>query len=213
MRIFDPENPFWTYLNKIVDMMLMSLLWLLFSLPIVTIGASTTAFYQFTQRQVTDTEGKIWDSFIGVFRGRFKKATKIWLIWLTGALFLAWELWICWQTVDWSAGWEIAKPVFAGLSSAALIWVISGLYAFPILALFDLPVKKILTNAPVMALGNLPSTIVIAALFTAAAAGCLYFPVLSPFMIGLAVFFSSYLFIHVFRRYATDEETGSENDA
>ena len=44
-RIFDPENKFWNDIGKVADVTCMSLLWSLTSLPLVTIGAATTAVY------------------------------------------------------------------------------------------------------------------------------------------------------------------------
>ncbi len=57
IKLFDPENKFWQFLNKVTDAALMSLLWLLTSLPLVTVGASTAAFYSYTLKQVTNQEG------------------------------------------------------------------------------------------------------------------------------------------------------------
>ena len=51
-RIFDPENKFWSFIGKIADVTCMSVLWAATSLPLVTLGASTTAFYAYTMRQV-----------------------------------------------------------------------------------------------------------------------------------------------------------------
>ena len=57
IKLFDPENKFWQFLNKVTDAALMSLLWLLTSLPLVTIGASTAAFYSYTLKQVSNQVG------------------------------------------------------------------------------------------------------------------------------------------------------------
>ncbi len=43
--IFNPENKFWQTLDHLADLLILSLLWLLCSLPLVTAGAATTALY------------------------------------------------------------------------------------------------------------------------------------------------------------------------
>ena len=58
--LFNPENKFWNFVAKLTDVCLMSFLWLIASLPLVTVGAATTAFYDFTLRQVVDQEGGFW---------------------------------------------------------------------------------------------------------------------------------------------------------
>ena len=79
-RIFDPENKFWSAISKVADVTCMSFLWTITSLPLVTMGAATTAFYSYTMRQVRDTEGGILSGFFGAFRKHFKKATLLWLL-------------------------------------------------------------------------------------------------------------------------------------
>ncbi len=41
---FNYDNDVWRFVGRLADMMILNLLWILFSLPIVTLGASTTAW-------------------------------------------------------------------------------------------------------------------------------------------------------------------------
>ena len=77
-RLFDPENKFWNFIGKIADVTCMSFLWVGTSLPLVTMGAATTAFYSYTMHQVRDTEGGILSGYFKAFRHNFKKATLLW---------------------------------------------------------------------------------------------------------------------------------------
>ena len=40
-HLFNPENRFWNFMNKITDVFLLGILWFLFSIPVVTMGAET----------------------------------------------------------------------------------------------------------------------------------------------------------------------------
>lgn len=91
-RIFDPENKFWSAISKVADVTCMSFLWTITSLPLVTMGAATTAFYSYTMRQVRDTEGSILSGFFSAFRKHFKKATLLWLLEAAGIAFFAADL-------------------------------------------------------------------------------------------------------------------------
>ena len=93
IKLFDPENKFWQFLNKVTDAALMSLLWLLTSLPLVTIGASTAAFYSYTLKQVSNQEGSLVKSYFSAFRAHFKRATLLWLLQAAGTAFFAADLW------------------------------------------------------------------------------------------------------------------------
>ena len=70
--LFNPENKFWNFMGKITDVSCMSLLWLLTSLPVFTIGASTAAFYSFTLDAVGDNEGRVIGSYFSAFKANFK---------------------------------------------------------------------------------------------------------------------------------------------
>ena len=65
--LFDPENRFWSFMNKIMDVFFIGILWFVFSLPVVTAGAALTALYQFTLKQADDEEGYVWRSFRRAF--------------------------------------------------------------------------------------------------------------------------------------------------
>ena len=40
---FNPENPFFRFTGRVLDIMVLSVLWLVCSLPIVTIGPASAA--------------------------------------------------------------------------------------------------------------------------------------------------------------------------
>lgn len=198
--LFNPENKFWNFMGKITDVACMSLLWLLTSLPVFTIGASTAAFYSFTLDAVGDNEGRVIGSYFSAFKANFKKATLLWLLQLALGALLAVNLYAAWN-------FYLAKGVialgFLSLSGcAALVAICCSVYIYPILAAYDFPVKKILTDSFVMATGNLHVTISVLVLFLLAAVGIYYLGGLFFFWIGLAIFFSSYFIWGLFLKYA-----------
>lgn len=198
--LFNPENKFWNFMGKITDVACMSLLWLLTSLPVFTIGAATAAFYSFTLDAVGDNEGRVIGSYFSAFKANFKKATLLWLLQLALGALLAVNLYAAWN-------FYLAKGVialgFLSLSGcAALVAICCSVYIYPILAAYDFPVKKILTDSFVMATGNLHVTISVLVLFLLAGVGIYYLGGLFFFWIGLAIFFSSYFIWGLFLKYA-----------
>lgn len=198
--LFNPENKFWNFMGKITDVSCMSLLWLLTSLPVFTIGASTAAFYSFTLDAVGDNEGRVIGSYFSAFKANFKKATLLWLLQLTLGALLAVNLYAAWN-------FYLTKGIialgFLSLSGcAALVAICCSVYIYPILAAYDFPVKKILMDSFIMATGNLHVTISVLVLFLLAAVGIYYFGGLFFFWIGLAIFFSSYFIWGLFLKYA-----------
>ena len=73
--IFNPQNRFWSFMEKIMNLCALSLLWLLFSIPILTAGAATVAMFQYTLKLSRDEEGYVWKTFIRGFLKNFIQAT------------------------------------------------------------------------------------------------------------------------------------------
>lgn len=198
--LFNPENKFWNFMGKITDVACMSLLWLLTSLPVFTIGAATAAFYSFTLDAVGDNEGRVIGSYFSAFKANFKKATLLWLLQLALGALLAVNLYAAWNL--YLAKGVIALGFLSLSGCAALVAICCSVYIYPILAAYDFPVKKILTDSFVMATGNLHVTISVLVLFLLAGVGIYYLGGLFFFWIGLAIFFSSYFIWGLFLKYA-----------
>ena len=87
--IFNYDNPFWRFIGKLCDVMILNVLWVLCSIPVVTMGASTTAVYYVTLKLVRDEDGYTFRSYFRSFKENFKQATAIWLLLLgTGIILL-----------------------------------------------------------------------------------------------------------------------------
>ena len=210
-HLFNPENKFWNFIAKITDAACMSILWALASLPLFTIGAATTAFYDFSLHQVNDREGKILKSFFGSFRAHFGRATLLWLTELAGIVFFALDLWAAWNFYLTKGG-VIGIALMGFCACFALIFLSCVMYVYPLLAAFNFNLKKILRDSFIMAMGNLHVTIT---LFVMTALVCVliyYVSGLFFFWIGLYIFFSSYFITGVFLKYVRDpeEEAGKE---
>ena len=203
--IFNPENRFWRFMEKIADVFFLGILWFVSSLPLITIGASTTALYQFTLKQADDEEGHVWPSFWRAFRKNFLPATVLWLIVLAAGLFLAADVWLC---MNLSLPTAARIPCFGVLICLTVLYLITALYVFPILSRFDMPVKKILPYAFVTAVGNLYVTVTVVAIHLVFAFFCNVELILFPIFIALAAFISSYFFRSVFARYQAENGDG-----
>lgn len=198
--LFNPENKFWNFMGKIADIACMSILWVLTSLPIITIGASTSAFYSFALDAVQDEEGHVWRSYFSAFRRNFKKATLIWvlqtllLVIMVINLYAAWNLYLLYGIV----GLAILSLALFGL----LLLISTALYMYPILAYYDFSIKKVIIDSFIMAVSNLHVTLSIIILDIWACVCIYYISGLFFFWIGLAIFFSSYFIWGLFLKYA-----------
>lgn len=78
--IFGYDSPLMGALTTIGDCIVLSVLWIIFSLPVVTIGASTTAFYAAAYHAVRKKDAALWSSFWGAFKENFRRSTLLWLV-------------------------------------------------------------------------------------------------------------------------------------
>lgn len=197
--IFDPENGFWSFLNKLTDVLFLNILWLIFCLPIITIGASTTAMFQYTLKLAKNEEGYVAKTFFKAFKNNFLKASLLWIGMILISAILYIDAYICLQINN-----LYGNILFFAIVCISLLFLIACLYVFPILALFEMKLKRIIKDAFIMGIGNLHITISIIVLILIAVFLLNKFPILIFFMGGFIAYISSYLYQMVFEKYMKD---------
>ena len=175
------------------------------SIPIVTIGASTTAMYYVTLKLVRDEDGYTIRSFFRSFRENFKQSTIIWLIFLAAGIVLGVDLFFF---IRMFAGDEKVKIVMTSIFVAlSFVYVAMFTYVFPLQARFYNPVKRTIFNAFFMSVRHLLQTIGILAIDAALVfLSVTYIPQILLFGIALFAFVNSYILSSVFRKYMPKEQ-------
>ena len=163
MKFFSYESKFSQLLLKICYSGYLNLLWFVCSLPIVTIGASTTALYYTSLKVVRGEESSLTRQFFHSFRENFKQATVLWLIMAGIGLFLAGDGYILYHLRQSSTGplavlWTV---ILAVVIAAAVIWVIELLFLFPLVASVSNDNRSMLKNALLIGTHYLFATILV----------------------------------------------------
>ena len=70
--ILNPENGFWRTIGKLGDLMMLSIIWLLCSLPLVTLGPACAALYHTVVRCIREHQPNSWSMFFRTFRDNLK---------------------------------------------------------------------------------------------------------------------------------------------
>lgn len=91
-RLLDIDNPIIRVIIKLFECMILSVLWVVFSLPIITMGAASTAVYSSVYHHIRKDEGYLWKSFWSAFKENFKRSTLAWLPMLAMILFLIYDV-------------------------------------------------------------------------------------------------------------------------
>lgn len=202
--MFSMEGPLWRALNFIGDVVVLHFLWLIFSLPLVTIGASTTALYYAMMKRIRTNEGQVTSNFRQAFRANLRQATALWLITAAAAVIL-------WLDLNFCTTWEsaAAKVMLVGCSLLLIpCWMVL-LYLFPVLAKFTGSLFDTFKNALLMSVRHLPMTLLLTIIWATVWLLLAIFPPFSGLMLisgaGLIAWITSYIYIQVFRTYLPDE--------
>ena len=79
MKFLNYESKIMSFLTACTDYILLGLLWVLFSLPVLTFGAATTAMLYTANKSLYQGEGNVFPTFWQAFRREFRQATVLWL--------------------------------------------------------------------------------------------------------------------------------------
>lgn len=140
-RLLDINNPIMRFLTAMFDLMALSVLWVVFSLPIFTMGAASTALYSAAYHHVRKGEDYLWNSFFSAFKENFKRSTLTWLVALAILGFLGADALLLRSLIlrGYPFGWFYG--VTLALLVLALTWTV---YLAAYAARFNGTVKEVL---------------------------------------------------------------------
>ena len=202
---FSYEGKFSQVMNKIVDIVVTSFLWVVFCIPIFTIGASTTALFTVIRQVIRQEKGYVFRNFWNAFTSNFKQATGIWLL-----LFAIYVVLYLDRYLMLNYFLPQGSPIgalhifFTFLMVYETIWAV---YIFAYISRFELDWKHILKNAAILSVTNLPWSALMTGMVILAGILIRY---VSPALIfvfpaGFGWIFSIIL-ERIFRKYMTPED-------
>ena len=209
MKFLSYDSPFSQLLLKLCYSCYLNLLWLICCIPIVTIGASTTALYYTSLKIVRGEDQFLARMFFRSFRENFRQSTVLWLLLLAIGLVLAGDGYIAYHLRAASTGgpavmWTL---ILALVIAAAVAYVIVLLFVFPLVASVSNTNWAMLKNSFFIGARYLFCTILVFAVHFA-----MFFAVVSIFTPlfllgeGLCALISSYLMSNVLRACSYDPD-------
>lgn len=211
--LFSPDGTFGRVLNGFTDLLTLSILWAVCSLPFVTAGASAAALYTMTLRIVRGEEGRITAGFFRAFRDNFKNASIIHLL----MTLLAALLTVYWISVGILPA--AVRPFFRGASILFwMLWLMEALFVYAVQARFENTPRNIMKNAWLMAAGSFPYFILVL-LISGIPVWTFWlnprlFVMLLPVWVflgpGVTAWLNSLVFHRCFRRFIPEEEDTEE---
>ena len=153
-------------LFRICDLLLLNILWIICSIPVITIGASTTALYSVTLKMVVSEEGYIVRDFRKAFVENFKQSTVIWGILLFTGCFMIIDFVIMSKI---SGVLKILGMICLGM--ATLFYIMEVIFIFPLVAKFKNTTVNMLKNGLLIPISRLGLAFIVMMI-----TGCKYRP-------------------------------------
>ena len=208
------DSPFMQKMTFVTNLLIVNVLWLLCSIPILTIGASTTAMYSVLfayRRKETDSVVK---PFFAAFKKAFVKSTICWIVLFILGIALGYDILLLIH------GAEMQLFLCIPVILVGLLVIIVGAYLFPQLALFDNKLMTMVKNSfllfmlyPIQSI-----TVIILTLFPWIL--LLFIPQLFWFtlllwtLIGISVFayINTFLLLSIFKKYIPEPQMDTPQD-
>lgn len=207
--LFDIDNPVFAFLSRVADLCLLNLLFILCSLPIVTMGPALSALYYQTLKMVRNEEGYIVRGFFHSFRQNMRQGIIVHLIMLLAGVLIYADLRI---VMNMENGMQ--SPLFLVFLLSSLLYFMVFIYIYPLLARWENPIGVNFKNALAMAVGHLPQTALMLIVTLLPLIGLLSFSVrglsfmmLFFIIIGFALmaFINSFFLVRIFDIYTPEE--------
>lgn len=203
---FNMDNGIFTALSKIVDIILISIIWIICCIPIITIGPATTALYYTVVKVIRRERSYLIKEYFNSFKSNFKVGA------LSGIL------------ITFLYAVLIFDRIFAGKLEGtegfillcvfnALLFLLTcvTIYIFPILSRFNMKLKQLFKISLFMAMKHLPTTIllfIITVVFLIATYVIGIAVVVTPALYALT---TSLLLERVFKKYMPEKSDDDEN--
>ena len=131
MNFFNPDNWLWRGFGRLADFFILSALWILCSIPVVTIGASWTALHHTMMKMLREKEINPFKTFWHSFWQNWKESTLVFVVALVIVGILALELYWCRQFTG------MPSLFIFGLYAMMVAVVVLCIYLFPVIAAFN----------------------------------------------------------------------------
>lgn len=141
-QLLNVDGPIMTVLGQIANCMILSLLWLLCSIPVITIGASTSALYYVTLKMVRGEISGVARPFFKALKENLKNGIVFSILFGATGVVLCLDYTVMLQQTG-----VIGEVFRVFLMMLGFCWLITMLYTFPLQAQFVNTVRGTLKNA------------------------------------------------------------------
>ncbi len=192
------------FMNLLWNMIVISVLWILCCIPVITIGPATLAAYYATAKAVRRHAGTVAAEFFRAFRQNFKQAALFTLIYAAVICFLIVDCIYIYATP------AIPLPVLYLFYFLVALMAADAMYLFPIMSRFSLGNFPMFRMSATLLARHFLSTILLLLLFALIVVGVYLMPWGVLVFPGLGFYAMTFVMEPILRSVSPDPEPGSE---
>lgn len=206
-KFFNSDSGVMRALSKVFDMGLLTLIYLVFCIPVVTAGAATTSLYYVSAKVLRHNRSYVWREFWSCFKSGFVQSTIVWVVTAVIAVLLVFNMQIV------GSNTESAKSGYLVGVYLAMLFVLLCIscYVYPIISRFSTKLSQILRLSLYCAFRHFLHTIALVAILVATVA-LIYLGMITNIILififapGLAGFVYTFPMEHIMKKYMPKEE-------
>lgn len=208
-NFFNSDNFFWRWFGKLADVLVLSLLWVLCCLPVVTIAPSCIALYDTVARCIHGTQDQPYKHFFHVLKAELLRGIGITVLWgVLGFVLLGG------YNILYTLGRDNSFASVYSMVYLATLMIPMGIFAWliPLEARFSHGFFGLHKTAATFAIVHLPTTGILLGLLAVAVVIGMFLPVLVFILPGLVVTLQSWFIEKVLKRYIPEEQEDAADD-
>lgn len=203
-ELFSFDGGFMSFLNVVSDICIISVLWILCCIPLVTAGASTTAAYYTIVKVVRKQRGGLRQEFFKSFKLNFKDSLFINIIYLIIGLILAININLMYKSLDTATTNLNFNLLFIYI--VLLLMIIGAMiYTYPALSRFSMRRMQLVRFSLFAMFRHFPSTIVLLTMFILSLVIMAVLPIGVIFMPGICLYVYTIIMERILRKYMSNE--------
>jgi len=197
-NLLRPDSPLMITMNQITDCIFLSLFWLLGCFPVVTIGASFTALYDSVYHGFRQGDNHPWQRFAATFKENWKSCMIPTVLFLLVCITGGKGLISVWNAAVYG---DISFAYFSGAAFVGVLVLGILSVLFPLVSRFENSLAQLLKNTVLLALANLPRTLILGMVNGLSALLCIRYVFPLFFLPALAALIGTLLIEPMFKPY------------
>lgn len=209
-KLFNPDNAFFGFMGRLFDLVVLSVLWLLLSIPIVTIIPATSALYYSIVKVVRRDRGYLAREFWRSFKQNLRQGSLCSIVVIIAIVIMFIDINYALALIQQG---QTMGSAFLGVFLVISILICAILmYLCPILSRFEMKFTGLFKTAFFLSARHILTTFCLLILFVIVLLVSYIIPLGMFLFPGMGVLLSSYLIEPIFKKYMPAKQVVEQED-